>query len=75
LQLFSGDSGCKNNERAKNMTLYVFLFFFCFFLNFSFNLNEFNFDITMQSLLGINKFGAGVTAWLINNVHVVVEGL
>jgi hypothetical protein len=55
-----------------NMTLYNnFLFVF----NFFFNLNEFNFDITMQSLLKVNKFGGGVTAWLINNVHVVVQGL
>jgi hypothetical protein len=47
---------------------------FLFILNFSFNLNEFNFDINMQSLLGANKFDEGVTTWLINNVHVVVEG-
>jgi hypothetical protein len=26
-------------------------------------------------LLGANKFGEGVIVWLINNVHVVVEGL
>jgi hypothetical protein len=53
-----------------NMTLYnKFLFVF----NFSFNLHEFNFDITMQSLLGPDKFGGGVSAWLINNVHVVVK--
>jgi hypothetical protein len=28
----------------------------------------------MQSLLGLDKFGGGVLAWLINNVHVIVEG-
>jgi hypothetical protein len=36
------------------MTLYNnFLFVF----KFSFNLGEFNFDITMESLLGVDKFG------------------
>jgi hypothetical protein len=54
-----------------NMTLYNN---FLFVLNFSFNLNEFNFDITTQLLLGANKFGGGVIVWLINNVHVVMEG-
>jgi hypothetical protein len=47
---------------------------FLFILNFSFNLNEFNFDITMELLFGVDKFGGGVTTWFINNVHVVVEG-
>jgi hypothetical protein len=53
------------------MTLYNnFLFVF----NFSFNLYEFSFDITMELLLGADKFSGGVTSWLVNNVHVVVEG-
>jgi hypothetical protein len=56
---------------VENMTLYKKKII----LNFSFNLNEFNFDITIQLLLGANKFGEGVIVWLINNVHVVVEGL
>jgi len=54
-----------------DMTLYNnFLFILIFF----FNLNEFNFDITMELLLGVDKFGGGVTAWLVNNVHVAMEG-
>jgi hypothetical protein len=53
------------------MTLYNnFLFILIFF----FNLNEFNFDITMELLLGVDKFGGDVTAWLVNNVHVAMEG-
>ncbi len=56
---------------VRNMTLYNK---FLFVLNFSFNLNEFNFDITMQSLLRVDKFGEGVKTWLINDVHVVMEG-
>jgi hypothetical protein len=54
-----------------NMTLYNI---FLLVLNFSFNLNELNFDIIIQLLLGANKFGGGVTAWLVYNLHVVVEG-
>ncbi len=54
-----------------NMTSYNnFLFILDFFLN----LSEFNFDITMQLLLGADKFGKGVKMWLINNVHVAIEG-
>jgi hypothetical protein len=45
-----------------------------FVFKFSFNLNEFNFDITMELLLGADKFGGGVTTWLVNNVHVAMEG-
>jgi len=53
------------------MTLYNnFLFVF----HFSFNSSEFNFDITMQSLLGADKFGGGVTTWLVNNVRFAMEG-
>ncbi len=48
---------------------------FYFSLIFPLNLNEFNFDIIIQSLFRADEFGGGVIMWLINNVHVVVEGL
>ncbi len=47
---------------------------FLFVLIFSFNLNEFNFDITMELFLGVDKFGGGVITWLVNNIHVDMEG-
>jgi hypothetical protein len=47
---------------------------FLFIFHFSYNLHEFNFDITMLLLLGPDKFGGGVSTWLINNVHVIVKG-
>jgi hypothetical protein len=47
---------------------------FCLSFFFLLKLNEFNFDIVVQSLFGADQFGEGVIVWLINSEHVVVEG-